>query len=114
MRKLAVLLFVGLLSTPAAAVVDTTPPIVTGLTVSAVEGSPNKFQAVVTATDETNLQYILLYVEKKSYPVCVVAGTSATCGPIQFSFGGGTHTVSAYARDAAGNLSDAVSVEVTR
>ena len=97
-------------SRPAAS--DTTPPTVTGFSVPATSSSLTVSITTFTATDNVGVTGYLIN-ESATKPTAAAAGWSAT-PPASYPFTtAGTKTLFAWAKDAAGNVSNSSSASVT-
>ena len=91
---------------------DTTPPTVTAFTIPAISTSLTVPVSSFTATDNIGVNGYLL-TESSSVPSATASGWSATA-PGSYSFvTAGSKTLYAWARDAAGNVSDSNNASVT-
>ena len=91
---------------------DATPPTVTGFSVPATSSSLTVSIAIFTATDNVGVTGYLIN-ESAANPGAAAAGWSAA-PPASYTFTtAGTKTLFAWAKDAAGNISNSLSASVT-
>jgi hypothetical protein len=91
---------------------DTTAPVVTGFGIPVTAGSLTVPITTLTATDAVGVTGYLVN-ESATKPSASAAGWSATV-PANYTFGSeGTKTLYAWAKDAAGNVSNSLSASVT-
>jgi len=91
---------------------DTIPPTVTAFTIPATSSSLVVAVSVFTATDDTAVSAYMI-TENATKPLTSNAGWSATA-PTVYTFGGsGVRIAYAWAKDAAGNISNSLTDTVT-
>jgi hypothetical protein len=91
---------------------DTTPPTVSGFTVPATSTSLIVSVTTFVATDNMAVTGLMV-TESATKPLATATGWSATAPTSYTAASGGTKTLYAWAKDAAGNVSNSRSASVT-
>jgi hypothetical protein len=99
-------------SHPSTTTSDTTPPTVTAFSVPSTSASLTVSGISITATDNVSVTGYII-IESAIAPAASAAGWSATAPTSYSATAAGAHTLYAYAKDAAGNVSASRSASVT-
>ena len=110
--EIAALTWPGDATSHPTATTDTTPPTVTGFTVPATASSLVVPITLFTASDNVGVTGYIV-TESATAPAAAATGWSATAPSSYPVAAAGAHTLYAYAKDAAGNVSASKSASVT-
>jgi len=91
---------------------DTSPPTITSLTMPSTSSSLTVFISSITATDNVGVTGYMI-TESATPPAAADAGWSATPLTSYTAASAGIHTLYAWVKDAAGNVSSSMSASVT-